>query len=143
MWSSHVSTSTSSKQTKRMPLATKVAGFAAFGVLARAYALGIQRRHPFERVLSPVSPHFWRHSLTEYSVFIPFRHNKVHSLTLAAQRSLVLWAMLCTGQNRGRGISLRRNIVRLLRSGRHFELCRPRQSQNRVRQDFYIMVLVL
>ena len=32
-------------------MATKIAGFAAFGVLVRAYALGIQRRNPFERML--------------------------------------------------------------------------------------------
>lgn len=32
-----------------MPLATKIAGFAVFGVLARAWALGLQRRNPFER----------------------------------------------------------------------------------------------
>jgi hypothetical protein len=40
-----------------MPLATKIAGFAAFGVIVRAYALGIQRRNPLERMLQPISPH--------------------------------------------------------------------------------------
>lgn len=38
-----------------MPLATKIVGFAAFGALARAYALGIQRRNPVERMLYPLT----------------------------------------------------------------------------------------
>ena len=57
MWSGHVSTSINVKTEQKMPLATKIAGFAAFGVLVRAYALGIQRRNPLERMLQPASSH--------------------------------------------------------------------------------------
>lgn len=42
-----------------MPLATKIVGFAAFGALARAYALGIQRRNPLERTYFIYNIFFW------------------------------------------------------------------------------------
>lgn len=112
-----------------MPLATKIAGFAAFGVLVRAYALGIQRRNPFERMLLLGLTYRWRSCLTCVTLFC---HFKAQSLTLAAPHSLGLWVMPCTGQNRGKGTSSKRNIVRLLKGERCYELRRPRQSQNRV-----------
>lgn len=112
-----------------MPLATKIAGFAAFGVLVRAYALGIQRRNPFERMLLLGLTCSWRGCLTSITLFC---RSKAHSLILAAPHSLGLWVMPCTGQNRGKGTSSKRNIVRLLKDERCCELRRPRQSQNRV-----------